>query len=58
MKLNRTWLLERARERSTWIGITGCLSSLGFVLAPELAEAIAGLGVAVAGVIAVLTADR
>ncbi|UUX51815.1 hypothetical protein NUH88_08950 [Nisaea acidiphila] len=58
MKLNGHWLLARLRERSTWLGITGCLASLGLVIAPELGEAIAGFGVAAAGLIAVVTADR
>lgn len=58
MKLNGTWLLARMRERSTWLGITGCLASLGLAIAPELGEAIAGFGVAAASLVAVITADR
>lgn len=58
MSGNRTWLLRRLAERSTWLGITGCLASLGIVLVPELQEAIAGLGVAAASLIAILTADK
>lgn len=58
MKPNAHWLLARLRERSTWLGITGCLASLGLAVAPELGEAIAGFGVAAASLIAVVTADR
>jgi hypothetical protein len=58
MKLDRTWILNRLRERSTWLGVTACLASLGIAVAPELRDAIAGFGVAAAGLVAVLTADR
>lgn len=58
MKPNATWFLDRARERSTWLGITGCLASAGVAIAPELGDAIAGLGVACAGLIAMLTKDH
>ncbi|WP_193184163.1 hypothetical protein [Nisaea sediminum] len=58
MKLDRTWILNRLRERSTWLGVTACLASLGIAVAPELRDAIAGFGVAAAGLVAVLTADH
>jgi hypothetical protein len=58
MKLDRTWILNRLRERSTWLGVTACLASLGIAVAPELSDEIAGFGVAAAGLVAVLTADR
>jgi hypothetical protein len=58
MKLDRTGILNRLRERSTWLGVTACLASLGIAVAPELRDAIAGFGVAAAGLVAVLTADR
>lgn len=58
MKLNGIWILSRLRERSTWLGTTACLASLGVAVAPELRDAIAGFGVAAAGLIAALTADR
>lgn len=58
MKLDRTWILNRLRERSTWLGVTACMASLGIAVAPELRDAIAGFGVAAAGLVAVLTADR
>ncbi|WP_420403306.1 hypothetical protein [Nisaea sp.] len=58
MNLDRTWLLNRLRERSTWLGVTACLASLGIAVAPELRDAIAGFGVAAAGLVAALTADK
>lgn len=51
------WLAERAKERSTWIGLTTALSGLGLAIAPERAEAIAALGVIIGGAIAAMTKD-
>lgn len=52
-----TWLLDRLRERSTWLGLTGLATALGVGLDPEATEAIVTGGVAVAGAIAALTSD-
>lgn len=49
--------LDRAKERSTWVGLIGMLSTLGVALKPELAEAIASVGVAVSSMILVITED-
>ena len=54
----KEWILARARERSTWLGLTALLTSLGLALSPEQAEAIAVAGVAVGGLVAALTADK
>jgi len=54
----KEWILARARERSTWLGLTALLTSLGLALSPEQSEAIAVAGVAVGGLIATLTADN
>lgn len=51
------WLLDRARERSTWLGITGLLTALGVGLAPDQIEAIISVGMAVGGAVTALTAD-
>lgn len=51
-------VLARLKERSTWLGLTALLTSFGVVLKPEVGEAIASAGVAVAGLIAVITADK
>ena len=55
MKALIAFAIDRAKERSTWIGLIGLLSALGVALSPEQVEAIATLGVAVAGVVGVLT---
>lgn len=57
MRPSIAWLLARARERSTWLGLTGLLGALGVLVEPDQAEAIAAAGIAVAGAIAALTRD-
>lgn len=52
------WIAERARERSTWLGITSLLTALGVGLSPELTEAIVTAGVAVGGIIVAVTSDE
>lgn len=57
----QTWLqflLNRARERSTWIGIISFLGSVGVALKPDMAEAIASTGIAIAGLIMAVTKDK
>lgn len=52
------YLIERLRERSTWLGATALLSAFGFSLDPALVDQIALVGVAAAGLILMLTPDR
>ena len=52
------YLIDRARERSTWLGLTGLASALGLALSPEQTEAIIAAGSAVAGLIGILGRDR
>jgi hypothetical protein len=49
------WILDRAREISTWIGLVKILTAAGIGISPELGEAIAALGIAIGGFIAVIT---
>lgn len=51
------YLIDRLKERSTWVGLVGLATALGLALSPELQEAIATAGVAIASVIAVITKD-
>lgn len=53
-----TWLVDRLKERSTWLGLTALLTALGVALSPESKEAIAVAGVAIGGLVAALTADK
>jgi hypothetical protein len=52
------WTLERAQERSTWVGAALLLSSLGVTVSPELQAAIIQVGLAVSGLVLVLIRDR
>jgi hypothetical protein len=51
----KVYILDRLREPSTWRGITLLLTALGVPLAPALSEAIVSAGLAVAGLIGVVT---
>lgn len=51
------WILARAKERSTWLGLIALLTSVGVSLEPTAQEAIVTAGVALAGMVAVLTVD-
>jgi len=53
----KAYLLGRAREASTWRGLTLFLTAVGVPLAPALAEAIVTAGLGVAGLIGVLVPD-
>jgi hypothetical protein len=52
------WALARAQERSTWVGIASLLSSVGVVVSPELRGAATEVGLAVSGLVLVLTKER
>ena len=54
----KKWIIDRACERSTWLGLTTLLTGAGVALKPELAEAIISLGMALGGFVAVITADK
>ena len=49
------FITDRAKERSTWLGLTGLLTAVGIGLEPSQVEAIAVAGVAIAGLIATFT---
>lgn len=49
------YLLERAKEPSTWRGITFLATAAGVNLAPELTNAIITTGIAIAGLLGVIT---
>ena len=52
------WLTARLSEASTWRGIILLLTALGVRLSPDLTEAIITAGIALAGLVGVLTADE
>ena len=53
-----TWVLDRAKERSTWMGLFSLAGAIGLGLSPENKEAIIGAAVAVVAAIAALTKDK
>jgi hypothetical protein len=53
----RAYLLARAKEASTWRGITLFLTAMGVPLAPQLSEAIVTAGLGIAGLLGFLLPD-
>ena len=54
----KQYILDRAKEPSTWRGALLLLTALGVPVAPELANAIISVGLALAGLIGVVTPDK
>jgi hypothetical protein len=53
----KQYILDRAREPSTWRGAILFLTAIGVPIAPQLAEAIVTAGLGLAGLIGILTPD-
>jgi hypothetical protein len=51
----RQYILDRAKEPSTWRGAILFLSAMGVPIAPALAEHIVTVGLAVAGIVGMVT---
>lgn len=58
MKNLLSFLLARARERSTWLGIISLATALGLTLSELQGEAIIAAGMSIAGAVAVFTTDK
>ena len=54
----KDYLVNRAKEASTWRGIILLLTAVGVPIAPAMADAIVSVGLALAGAVGVLTADK
>lgn len=52
------FLLTRAKERSTWLGIISLATALGLTLSDLQSEAIIAAGMSLAGLLAVFTVDK
>lgn len=53
------WILERAKEKTTWLGIIGVIGTLtGAQLAPELQEAITTTGLAITSLVLILLKEK
>jgi len=53
----KDYMLDRLQEPSTWRGVVLLLTAVGVPLAPALSDAIVAAGLAVAGLIGVVTRD-
>jgi hypothetical protein len=51
------FLVARARERSTWLGVVAFATAFGVRMDPEQAEALVAFGLAAAGAVAVFWPD-
>lgn len=52
------YIIERLKERSTWIGLTALATAFGVYISPEMQNAIITIGVALAGLIHTVTPDK
>ena len=52
------YILERAKEASTWRGAVLLATAAGVNVAPELGNAIITFGIGLAGLLGVITADK
>lgn len=53
----KEYILARAKEPSTWRGAMLFLTAIGIPIAPQLAESIIAVGLAIAGLIGVIAPD-
>lgn len=51
------YILERAKETSTWRGLVLLATAIGVTLTPEQKEAVIALGLAIAGALGAFTPD-
>jgi hypothetical protein len=54
----KEYMRERLKEPSTWRGMVLICTAFGVPIAPQLAEAIITIGLALSGGIGVLTSDK
>lgn len=52
------YLIERAGEASTWRGAFFLLTAIGVTVRPDMQEAIVSAGMAVAGLVGLITRDK
>ena len=58
MKPVLTWILDRAQEKTTWLGILGLASTIGWYIDPAVVTQIAQVGAAIASLILMLTGEK
>ncbi len=52
------WILDRAKERSTWMGLFSLAGAIGWAVTPEHKELIITAAVAIVAAIAAMTRDK
>lgn len=52
------YILDRAREPSTWAGLGPLITAAGWQVSPEHWEAISMAGMGICGIIAIVLKDR
>lgn len=57
MKNFLQWILNRAAERTTWLGLIGLVTSAGASVSPTQAESIVTVGAGLASAVLAFTAD-
>ncbi|MBF0339772.1 MAG: hypothetical protein HQL95_02255 [Magnetococcales bacterium] len=55
--MNTQYLIERAKEPSTWRGIAMCATAFGVYVSPDMMNTIIAAGTGIAGLIGVVTSD-
>lgn len=58
MKKLLTYVIDRAKERSTWLGLISLATALGLMLEQEQQDAIIAAGMALAGLVGAFTRDK
>jgi hypothetical protein len=56
--MDKSYLVARLREPSTWRGIIMLLTAAGVQIQPQMIEVIVSCGMALAGLIGVVSADK
>lgn len=51
------WIIDRLKERSTWLGLISFVTAIGISVNPAQVEAIVAAGMAAAGLVAAFTRD-
>ena len=57
MDMLKLYVVNRAKEASTWRGVIMLLTAVGLNISHEMADAIIGVGIAVAGLVGMLLPD-
>lgn len=52
------FILERGKEASTWRGLVALATAVGISVSPALTEALVAFGLALIGILGVLTKDK